>query len=144
MGGVRSLNRHPGILKCCESPNGYLVVYLQVGGKKNRKRVYVHRLVLCAFVGPCPKGQWAAHNNGIRKDNRLPNLRWDTVRANHADKLNHGTQPMGEKHWNAILTVQKVQEIRSSDKSDIELGKAYGVSDTAIYHIRKRNTWRHV
>lgn len=51
---------------------------------------YVHRLVLEAFVGPCPPGMEACHWNGIPGDNRLHNLRWDTPSANNADILRLG------------------------------------------------------
>lgn len=54
----------------------------------NRK---VHRLVLEAFVGPCPGGCVGCHGNGDTTDNRLVNLRWDTPGANNRDKREHGT-----------------------------------------------------
>ncbi|OZC60037.1 hypothetical protein CH276_18855 [Rhodococcus sp. 06-470-2] len=55
------------------------------------RQVRVHRLVLEAFVGPCPVGLEGCHNNGIGKDNRLTNLRWDTPSENQLDKVRHGT-----------------------------------------------------
>jgi hypothetical protein len=52
----------------------------------------VHRLVLMAFSGPCPEGMQAAHQNGVRSDNRLANLKWKTPRENNVDdKKRHGT-----------------------------------------------------
>lgn len=64
---------------------GYRVVKL--GNSNNGKRI--HRLVLEAFVGPCPSGMEACHNNGDPADNRLENLRWDTKSANMFDRSNH-------------------------------------------------------
>jgi len=52
---------------------------------------FVARLVLLAFVGPPPIGCQTCHNNGIKTDNRIDNLRWDTPLANHCDKFVHGT-----------------------------------------------------
>lgn len=49
------------------------------------RRVFVHRLVLDAFVGPCPDGMEGCHNNGNPADNRVENLRWDTRSANVID-----------------------------------------------------------
>ena len=54
------------------------------------KRFYVYRLVLEAFVGPCPEGMVACHWNDDPSDNRLENLRWDTEKANQADKMRNG------------------------------------------------------
>lgn len=51
----------------------------------------VHALVLTAFVGPAPAGLVACHNNGNPSDNRLANLRWDTLAANTQDSVLHGT-----------------------------------------------------
>lgn len=59
------------------------------GGAKVRTRP-VHRLVLEAFVGPCPDGMEGCHSNGDTSDNRLVNLRWDTKSANMQDCLAHG------------------------------------------------------
>lgn len=55
------------------------------------QKVYVHRLVLWAFVGPCPKGKEASHKNGDNQDNRLTNLKWKNHTQNEIDKIKHGT-----------------------------------------------------
>lgn len=68
---------------------GYRRVALTRGGKS--VHYLVHRLVLEAFVGPCPDGMEGCHNNGDRADARLSNLRWDTRLANIRDKFEHGT-----------------------------------------------------
>ena len=51
----------------------------------------VPRLVLEAFIGPCPPGHEACHNDGNLTNNRLDNLRWDSHIENIADKFRHGT-----------------------------------------------------
>jgi hypothetical protein len=58
---------------------------------------HVHRLVLLAFVGPLPQGQHSCHSNGDQTDNRLANLRYDTVSANIRDSVDHGTQKEARK-----------------------------------------------
>jgi hypothetical protein len=50
----------------------------------------IHQLVLIAFVGARPKGMESCHNNGIRVDCRLENLRWDTRSNNLRDRHAHG------------------------------------------------------
>ncbi|MFJ4997129.1 NUMOD4 motif-containing HNH endonuclease [Microbacterium sp. NPDC088619] len=99
-GNIRSLTRidpHPRLgevhrlgkrRSLIEMGNGYMRVMLSSGGKKSQ--VSVHRVVLEAFVGPCPPGMEACHANGIRGDNRLSNLRWDTRVSNAADRAQHG------------------------------------------------------
>ncbi|MCG7596363.1 NUMOD4 motif-containing HNH endonuclease [Mycobacterium sp. PSTR-4-N] len=64
-------------------------------GKGNHRTI--HRLVLETFVGPCPDGTEACHNNGDRFDNRLDNLRWDTPSNNNRDKRSHGTDHMAQR-----------------------------------------------
>jgi len=65
--------------------SGRLQVRLKVGEIKKTFRV--HRLVLEAFVGPCPHGCEACHRNNDPSDNRIENLRWDTKQSNLADYL---------------------------------------------------------
>ncbi|MGP9622564.1 NUMOD4 motif-containing HNH endonuclease [Corynebacterium sp. AOP34-AQ2-28] len=75
--------------------HGYPLVVLADGGVLRSKRV--HRLVLEAFVGPCPEGMEACHNNGDRGDPRLANLRWDSASENQRDRRRHGTDYQANK-----------------------------------------------
>jgi len=79
--------------------------------KRRKKSYFIHKLLLIAFVGPNPEGMQTCHNNGIRDDNRLDNLRWDTPKNNEKDKLRHGTHQRGEKSANAKLTENDVRQI---------------------------------
>lgn len=68
----------------------------------------VNVLILRVFRGPPPKGMkypTAAHENGNRRDNRLSNLRWKTLKDNIADKVRHGTLRMGDNHPSRIREV---------------------------------------
>lgn len=58
---------------------------------------YVHRLVLEAFVGPCPPGMEACHWNDVPDDNRLSNLRWATKSENRFDCVRNGSDPNARK-----------------------------------------------
>lgn len=51
-----------------------------------RRTYQVHKLVLLAFVGPCPEGLQVRHLNGIPDDNRLENLTYGTPAENMADR----------------------------------------------------------
>lgn len=73
-------------------------LYLRLRCRNGEWRGFsVHRLVLSAFVGACPKGMEGCHNDGNPANNHLSNLRWDTPRGNAADKVLHGTAPYVNK-----------------------------------------------
>lgn len=75
-------------LRVTAQTSGHLGLGLSKDGHVKSHRV--HRLVLEAFVGPCPKGMEACHNDGDPTNNLLSNLRWDTHEANVADTKRHG------------------------------------------------------
>lgn len=64
--------------------------YLQVQLRKDRKYrfLYIHRLVVWAFIGEIPKGMQVNHIDEDKKNNRLSNLEIVTHRQNQ----NHGTR----------------------------------------------------
>ncbi len=63
--------------------SGYAVLGLCRGtGKSGQVQRSIHRLVLAAFVGPCPLGQQVNHKNGVKTDNRLSNLEYVTPKQN--------------------------------------------------------------
>lgn len=59
---------------------GYLQVALYAEGK--RRYVSVHKLVLEAFVGPCPRGLEVCHADDVRCHNHLDNLSYGTRSTN--------------------------------------------------------------
>jgi hypothetical protein len=128
------------------SINGYQRVYLSQAGKS--VSFFVHRLVLETFVGSCPIGQQTCHNNGVRADNRLVNLRWDTPSSNQADRIKHGTFQCGEAASNARLTEKEVKEIWELHLKGvplIEIVKDYPhVTVYAIQKIVEGINWKHL
>lgn len=109
----------------------------------------IHRLVLLAFVGPCPDGMEACHNNGISGDNRLENLRWDTHRANSADQKIHGTKwgwP-GANNPNAKLTEEQAIEVirlRGVGLTAKAIAKMFNMSTSGVFDIEKGKNWPHL
>lgn len=71
-------------------PKGYYRINAAVPGDGHRRGHLVHRLVLEAFVGPCPDGMETRHLNGDPGDNRLSNIVWGTSAENSQDVLRHG------------------------------------------------------
>lgn len=126
--------------------SGYLKISLWVDGQE--KTALVHRLVLETYVGLCPKGMEACHNNGIRTDNRLENLRWDTRSNNHQDKKKHGTFLEGIRSPLAKLTEQDIRLIFNAYHDgayfQYELADMFGVSQTEISRIVHKKKWKHL
>lgn len=95
LGRIRSLDRLNSrgrrsagkVLSPGKRASGHLGVVLRRGGSP--KAYLAHRLVLAAFIGPCPEGMEGCHNNGIPSDNRVANLRWDTRISNMHDRVRH-------------------------------------------------------
>lgn len=121
---------------------GYFFVGLTDRSGRTKKQA-VHRLVLLAFVGPCPKGYQACHADGDRTNARVENLRWDSVSANAADRIAHGTQVRGEQSPQAKLTSDQVDEIRQRSESSLALAAVYGVASSTIRAVRLRQNWAH-
>lgn len=110
----------------------------------NKEMRLVHRLVLESFVGPCPDGMQACHNNGDPKDNRAENLRWDTPSNNQADRHSHGTAAVGIRNPRAKLTEADIRNIRQSSLTAVELSRQYPCNASNISQIRRGITWQHV
>lgn len=140
---TKGLQRWPGRELCpFVDTTGYLYVNLSDGARA--KKTAVHRIVLLTFVGPAPDGMQACHNDGNRENPALANLRWDTIKANSADRVRHGTQVRGERGSHAKLTEAQAVEIKGRGGSSKQLAKEYGVASSTIRAIRIGKNWRHL
>lgn len=149
MGDVRSIERR-GKTQFGERGYGGVVltplktrypsVNLTAPGRRSQRTIHV--LVLESFVGPRPDGMDACHHDGNRGNYALSNLRWDTRRANHADKIRHGTLPLGERVHNSRLNRELVRWIRSVPLAEAlqSLPFSQGCIEKAKYGL----TWRHI
>ncbi len=104
LGRVRSMDRvdrtgHPWrgrILKLHPvSDRGYQKITLYRDGTGSQR--LVHRLVLAAFVGPCPEGMEGCHRDNDTTNNALTNLRWDTPSENNFDIVRSGNHHHAKK-----------------------------------------------
>lgn len=108
-----------------------------------RRDLFVHRVVLDAFVGPRPEGLVCRHLNGP-PDCRLVNLKWDTQKANAADTLDHGTRCRGERQGSAKLTEANVREIRRTwvnGETQRAFALRFGVGLTTIKRVITGAHW---
>ncbi len=120
-----------------EKDTGYVAVTLSLNGKLKTKRV--HRLVLEAFVGPCPEGMECCHEDNNRANPNRDNLRWGTRSSNQQDRKRHGTAGIGIKRVgyrrmaNAELSIITGLYAEGMKKSDI--ARAVGVSKAQVGRI---------
>lgn len=120
--------------------SGYLQIVL---GDGQRGRCFkVARLVAEAFIGPRPAGLQVCHNDGVRTNNEVKNLRYDTREGNAADRLKHGTHCRGERGFWAKLTRKQVTSIRADVRSCRRLAKLFGVHHSTVSAIRRGKTWQ--
>jgi hypothetical protein len=122
--------------------NGYKTVNLTTA--KKRTQVSVHRLVAESFLGECPKNMECCHNNGNPLDNRVVNLRWDTVVSNHADKKGHGTWGGGQNSPTAKLNEQQAKNVKYSTKPLEYFAQKYNMSISGLSKIRYGVSWKHI
>lgn len=147
LGRVRSLIGGVRVLRELDNGAGYKQFSLcHVSGKIHK--VYAHRAVLEAFVGPRPHKYHACHADNNRADNTLSNLRWDTCANNAADKRLHGTNPKGESHIWSRITEDQVVEIKRLLKnkalSQRIIAEMYGLCQQNVSAINTGKTWAHV
>ncbi len=107
----------------------------------------MHRLVLEAFVGPCPEGMQCRHLDGNRSNNHIDNLAWGTPKENCADRGRHGNDYIGEGNPNAKLKEKDIPVIRKLAQEGMyqrEIGKKFGVGRRAIGAVLLGHKWMHV
>ncbi len=127
---------------------GYKSIMLCQNGKV--KRFLVHRLVLFAFKGNCPKGMEGCHNDDIKTNNNIKNLRWDTPKNNRKDALQHGVQfgVRGENNHQSKLTEKDVRFIIYLAYMGIyscrAISKIFDVNRSTIQLIANKQTWKHI
>ena len=134
------------ILKPGVTEGGYCQVMLYASDGTKRQPL-VHRLVLEAFVGPCPDGMECHHDNRQPQDNRLCNLEWLTHDDNmRLDRRNPGAT-QGEGSHNAKLTEDGVRRLRAAKAAGdpiSPIARELGISKVAACNAANGKTWKHV
>ena len=150
---VPTINRWGACTRFCPSQeiksstnNGYRRVMLTDANGVERNHL-VHRLVLEAFVGPCPKGEETRHLNGERSDNRLENQQWGTKSLNMVDRETHGNTSRGSANGNSTLREDDVVAIKHGLKLGVpqqSLADHFNVSQVNVSRIKLGYIWTHV
>lgn len=130
-----------GILAGTDDGQGYRQVNLSRDGECRPRRVY--RLVLEAFVGPCPPGMEALHGPAGQKDDSVTSLCWGTDLQNQQDRSRDGTDNNGERNGQAKLTTAQALAILSrKGENQRFLAEEYHVSQSHISMIQNGKVWR--
>lgn len=118
---------------------GYWQVKLCKDGKA--RCLYVHSLVLEAFVSPRPPGLETLHADDDRANPCLGNLSWGTRKENMATR-----NVQGSRNGYAVLDETKVRKIKGliGTKSGVEIARLFGVNKATVYDIAKGRSWVHV
>jgi hypothetical protein len=151
-GKILSYHRlEPFELKQANHRQGYKAVSVKTTqGIKTR---LVHRLIMEAWIGPCPEGCVTNHKNGIKQDNRLENLEYCTQSENMAHSYGYGLSPKppttrGSECRLSKLTEEKVLAIRASTDRKPgylkRLAAMYEVTAPTVSKILLRHTWTHI
>ena len=121
---------------------GYLTVRLFDGDRK--KTFDVHKLMAMTFFKDVPDGYHVCHNDGIKTNCKLENLRIDTKSSNEMDKIKHGTSNRGERNGNSKHTEDLIRKIKHEIKNGInssQLAKMFGMTPTYIRSIKNGYKW---
>ncbi len=143
----RSHSVRGGILKLGEK-NGYVQTKLTIANVRRDKNVHV--LVASAFIGPRPEGLIVLHGENGKLDNSVGNLSYGTYKQNNAqDRHRDGTACTGEKHYNAVLTVEKIWLARAivpnGPRGTLRrLAAEWGVTDATLSLAVSGKSWAYV
>ena len=150
MGRVKSLGKYvkashgstqyrpERILKPWIHRDGRHIVSLSNESKRKHKRINI--LVAEAFIGERPEGYEVCHNNGNCTDNRLINLRYDTVRENAIDCYRQGKKaPSGKLSIDEVLEIRRMY--KTGKYSHKELGEKFNTAPTNISMIINKHTF---
>jgi len=122
--------------------NGYGQVYDGV-------KLQVASRFMCSVAHGNPHNDQlqAAHScgNGNLGCVNPKHLSWKTPSENETDKFQHGTKHHGETAPQAVLTESDVRAIRDNNTASYaHLSRVYGVSNSTIWDVIRRRTWKHI
>lgn len=130
------------LLSVCDC-EGYQLVKFSKDAKQSTATV--HSLVAEAFIGPRPEGMTINHKDGDKKNNRPENLEYLSQAENIWHARRTGLLATGERSPKAILTWEKVRELRrmraETGWSVRRLGPLFGVDHRTVCAVLSNQTW---
>lgn len=110
------------------------------------KAFLVHRLVAMTYIPNPENKKEVNHINGIKSDNRLVNLEWNTRTENQKHSHRTGLRSNhGEGNPRSILTNEQVIEIYfrlSKGERACDVAPDYPISQAMVEGIRVKNCWK--
>jgi hypothetical protein len=148
---VITLIANGGIMKQSWHKHGYLHVSMRSIGRVRKIPRLVHRLVMLAFVGPCPAGLEVNHKNGKKDDNRLSNLEYVTGSENvlHSYRILGRRGRVGEVNGRCKITEKMAREIKAAlstakPRPQTDIARQFGVAYHIVNNINLGLAWAHI
>ena len=121
---------------------GYLIITLS--NKGITKTYDIHILMANTFLNRVDNSLQVCHNNGIKTDCRLENLRLDTRSENEKDKILHCVCNRGERSGHNKYSQNLILQIRKELESNIKpkiVSEKYNIPYSYIIHIKNKTKW---
>ena len=142
------VRRNNAIIKPRLDRYGYELVTFWINGKIHTRKV--HRLVAISFIENPENLATVNHKDGIKTNNQVSNLEWQSAGDNMRHGFATGLHTIGQNRKagrKVKLTDANVREIKALIKAgyrNTEIGKLFGVSCGCIYSIRVNKSWTHI
>lgn len=135
-GSVHPHRIYEKLLTPARQYRGHQQVCLCKEGVENHQ--FVHRLVLLAFVGPCPEGMEVCHNDSDPTNNRLDNLRYDTRSGNKVDSVKILRGPSQKLDPEQVL---RIRGMIANGDGTTKIADTFGVATPTICSIKYGRSW---
>lgn len=133
------INNRWGGRKVKPQPNGKGYLRVHIGGKF----CFVHRLVAEKYIPNPDNLPQVNHKDGDKTNNRADNLEWVSNIENRRHAVKKGLHIHGERCPWAKLKQSDVDYIRQhTEMTSREMATMFGVSDSTIRIIRRREAWK--
>lgn len=127
------------ILNPLVTKSGHFYVFI------NRRKKYVHRIILETFISECPEKMECRHLDGNPKNNNINNLVWGTKKENVNDRRIHGRMPIPHLSIFTKLKpndIPKIIEFHELNLSSRKIAKKFNTSHTTIQKIIRGERWK--
>lgn len=127
-------------IKLLITGQGYL--YVRLPTKDGKRSKFIHRLVAETFIVNHKDYPVVNHINGVKTDNRLPNLEWVTHSQNAQHALKNNLTTTVKLSQQDVLDIRKLYA--SGEYTQKQLADKFGVVRSSIGQIVRRDTWKFI